>query len=394
MSHLGKSLLTHLYAVVLLIQFLLNLHNIQIGFTGDCHIGPSLRGHGKAQGSGFRGPEASDLLKRRHFRKRKVKFTRPQSKATCHYTVRFLIPGMPKRVYHVQLRFDAREHTLIDVFKKAYPEGDPDIDWTKNLVLGDVQILVDGVLAFVLERKRNDDFRSAVVGKEQRFRKQRTAMILARKAQPSLLLMFAFEGSVFDLNYKEGTKITPQFLWQLQKELSSKYVIMTGFYENHTDTVRLIYETVECYKEHGSPAAVIDRVKELDLDAFGRKKLSAKPEEAGVEDVEGAANPRYSPQAFFRISLENIYGMTPVKAQLVMELYHNFPNMINTYMRIPQESRRYKLLAKLKAPGDTRFFGPQLSKRIYACVVGDTEILFKKTVVDLDPDAEKEDELN
>jgi hypothetical protein len=300
---------------------------------------------------------------------------------------------MPKRIHRVQLRIDAREHTLIDVFKKAYPDGDPDIDWSKNLTLGDVQILVDGVVVFVLERKRNDDFRGAVVGKDQRFRKQRTAMILARKKQPSLLLMYAFEGSVFDLSYKEGTRITPVFLKQLQTELSSKYGIMTVYFSDYIDTVRLICETVECYKKNGSPADVIDAVKELDLETFGRKKLSSKPqEEEEIEDVEDATSPRYSPQTFFRISLENIYGMTAVKAQLVMKLYHNFPNMINTYMRIPQESRRFKLLAKLKAPGDPRFFGPVLSKRIYACVVGIEDINFKKAVVDLSGEPE-DDEL-
>jgi ERCC4-type nuclease len=296
---------------------------------------------------------------------------------------------MPRvaKVCNWELRIDAREHRIIDVYKRAYPDGDPNIDWSKNLALGDIQILIDGVTVVVAERKEANDFRSSVAGPGQRYRKQRAAMILARKKQPSLLLMYIFEGSVFDLHYNEGTKITPAHLKQLQTELSIKYGILTHYFNDYTDTVRFLCEMIECYKKNGSPASVLDAVKDLDLEGFGRKKLAAEVEEEG--DVEDTTSPRYSPQAFFRISLENIYGMTPTKAQLVMEHFHNFPNMINVYNRIPREERRFSLLAKLKAPGDSRRFGPQLSKRIYACVVGLEEMQFRKPVVALDVDADE-----
>jgi hypothetical protein len=290
---------------------------------------------------------------------------------------------MPKKTFTVKLRIDAREHTVIEVFKTAYPDGDSNIDWSKNLKLGDFQILVNGVVVLTIERKEANDFRSSVASKDQRFRKQRTSMILARKKQPSLLLMYVFEGSVFDLHYNEGTKITPQHLKQLQTELTIKYGILTMFFLDYKDTIRFLCETIECYKKYGSPTDLLAAVKDLDLEGLGRKKLPLESE-PDPEDVEVAFNPRHRPQAFFRISLENIYGMTPEKAQLVMELYHNFPNMCHVYKRLPNDKARFTFLERLKAPGDSRRFGPQLSKRIYACVVGMEDAKFTKSVIDLD----------
>jgi ERCC4-type nuclease len=298
---------------------------------------------------------------------------------------------MPKRVYHVELRIDAHEHSIIPIFKVAYPNGHPDIDWSKNLVLGDFQILVDGVTAIAIERKDAGDFRSSVAEPGQRFRKQRSNMILTRKKQPSLLLMYIFEGNVNDLFYNPGTRFTAAHLQQLQVELSTKYGILTHHMNDYSETARFICQIVECYKKNGAPSSVIAAVKPLDVEGLGRKKLAPEPEpEVEEGDVEEFANPRYSPQAFFRIALESIYGMTPIKAQLVMELYHNFPNMCNAYSRLSSDARRFNFLAKLKAPGESRFFGPVLSKRIYACVIGMEEMTFRKTVVKLDTKVEEE----
>lgn len=288
---------------------------------------------------------------------------------------------MPK--HEVKILIDARELEMIALLERVYPHGNPELDTKQNLKHGDIQFLVDGKLSVVIERKRADDFRSSVTGysepliptqpqftnpdqglsnaqasfpkrKQQRFRTQRDNLIILRRENPGLLVMYIFEGSVHELYYGPNAKIKALDLAKLQKELVSKYGIPTQYGKNTIDTIRSIGHMRDIYVEHGSPEQCCAKANSETVHALGTQK--------NVQGVEGM---QMSPGQFLGRALVNIHGVTPEKAEVIVRHYHTIPNLLHCYSRLTSEKARENMLAQFKVNDEGKHFGPKLSARIF-----------------------------
>lgn len=274
---------------------------------------------------------------------------------------------MAKPEYNVQIRIDSREHALVDYCKRAWPNGTDIVDWSHQLRYGDIQVSVgvgDGPLTtdLIIERKAAGDFQASVSGKDQRFRKQRSHLIIQRRKYPGVQIMYLLEGDVRELYYEKDTKFTVDYLLDRQDDLTDKYGIPVRFTGDIKGTVRYIIKLHARAKKYGSIDQICARVREDETDALGQPKY--RP------DVEKAAEAAITPRKFLQHMLVGIWGMTANKALCVVNKYHTLENLIHCYRRLPHERDRENMLRYLKASGDTKRLGPALSKRVYACLIG------------------------
>ncbi len=281
----------------------------------------------------------------------------------------------------MKILIDARELDLIAMFGRVYPGGNPEIDSSQNLQYGDVQIWVDGKMSVMIERKRADDFRSSVTGHKdpnvnpeapktptpaqqaypkreiKRFWDQRNNMIIQRRENPGLVIMYVFEGSVHDLYYGPKVEWTAIKLDKLQKELVRKYGIPTEYGHNISDTVRSIGHLRDIAFKHGSIEQCCSVATKERIAGSGVRKTVS-----GVEDRQ------MMPTQFLGRALVTIHGVTPDKAEVIVRRYHTLPNLLRCYKRLRTEKERKHMLADLKLSDEANRFGPKLSERIYKTV--------------------------
>lgn len=275
---------------------------------------------------------------------------------------------MPKPEHDVQIRIDSREREIIEYCQKAWPNGSEIVDWTHQLRYGDIQIMVDGRTDLIIERKAAGDFRSSVADRDQRFRKQRANLILARRKYPGVYIMYLLEGDVRELYYEPGTKFTVDFLLDRQEDLVDKYGIATRFTADVQGTVKYIVKLYTRAKKHGSIEAINANVREDETDAMGQEKFRG--------DVEERADRAENPRKFLQHTLVGIYGMTVEKALCIVNKYSTLENLMHCYRRLTPfrrrtlEQSRCLMLADLKPKQATKKIGKVLSTRVYACIMG------------------------
>lgn len=294
------------------------------------------------------------------------------------------MPAAIPNKHAIQILIDAREHELIALFKRVFPQGNPELDFSQNLKYGDIQILVDGKLNLIIERKRADDFRSSVTGHDNeipvegapvaqptsaqqaypkrnpgRFRHQRANLILQRQKHPGLVVMFLFEGSVTNLYYGPNAKIKAAELLSLQDDLVFKYGIPTKFVSSIGETVRCIGRMRDICAQYGSAEQCCAKVTEEGTATMGTKK--------NVTGVEGM---QMSPTQFLGRALVTVHGMTAEKAHVLVEKYHTFPNLLLCYSRLKTEKQKKHMLADYKTHAEGKKFGPKLSERVYLSIFG------------------------
>lgn len=283
----------------------------------------------------------------------------------------------------VKILIDAHERDLIAMFGRVYPQGNPELDFSQNLTYGDIQFVVDGKLSMIIERKRADDFRASVTGKKdpsvtpektltpaqqlypkrevKRFRKQRDNLIIQRRENPGLVIMYIFEGSVYDLYYSPQAVVKPADLDKLQKELVRKYGIPTEYGKNISDTVRAIGHIRDICAEYGSAEQCCAKPTPEGVAAMGAKK-----------QIQGVVGLQMSPGQFLGRALVNVHGMTPDKAEVIVRHYHTLPNLLRCYGRLRTEKERKRMLADYKVSEDKKYFGPKLSERVYLSIFTST----------------------
>ena len=251
-------------------------------------------------------------------------------------------------VHEVQIDIDSREAALIGLVRQLYPEGDANISTNLSLNVADVRIRVDGATQLLIERKTVADLYSSLC--DNRFREQRARLVQLRKRKPWINLMYIFEGNVRTFNYGNG-RITAQYLEQIQRELAYKYRIHTVFVADTVATLRYVGQVQECFRKYGSPESVLDGITDADGTQVGRKR--------GI-----------GPREFMRAVLTQISGVSSAKAQLIVERYHNLPNLLHAYQRLQNVRDRERLLSGLRASEEARAFGPKLSAKVYNHIFG------------------------
>jgi ERCC4-type nuclease len=251
--------------------------------------------------------------------------------------------------HRVQIDFDYHEGALIGLLNQPTPNDDPNITTNLALNVGDVRIKVDGVTQVLIERKRVDDFYSSISG--NRFREQRARMIQTRKRKPWLNLIYIFEGDIRSLHFPPGGRMTAQYLEQVQRELAYKYKIHVVLVRDHVATLAYIGHIQACFAKYGSPEEVLDGVTDADGTQVGRKR--------GI-----------NPKEFMRAVLTQISGVSAAKSLLIVNKYHNLPNLIHAYQRLENARDRELMLRDLKASEEARRFGPKLSAKVYNHVFG------------------------
>lgn len=298
--------------------------------------------------------------------------------------------------HDVKVLIDARELELIALFNRVYPQGNPELDFTQNLRYGDVQILVDGQLNMIIERKRNDDFRSSVTGysasdipieelnatpappvptpasvevqklypkrKPGRFRKQRANLILQRRENPGVVVMFIFEGRVEELYYGPNAKVKSKELLELQHDLTFKYGIPIMFVRNSIETLRCIGRIRDICAKYGSAEQCCNNVTEEGTASMGTKK-----------NITGVESLQMNPGQFLGRSLVTVHGMTPEKAHVIVEKYHNLPNLFKCYSNMKTMREKKHMLADYKTHDTGKRFGPKLSERVYLSLFGKSD---------------------
>lgn len=251
--------------------------------------------------------------------------------------------------HEVKIAVDSREAALIELVNKLYPSGSANITTNEALPVGDIRFVVDGQTVLLIERKAAADLYSSLC--DTRFREQRARLIQARKENPQLNLMYIFEGDVRKLRYRPDSRIKPQYLEQIQRELPYKYKIHTTFVQDVVETMRYIGHIETCFAKYGSPESVLGEVSAADGNQVGAKRA-------------------ITPREFMRSALTHISGVSSKKAQAVVDKHHDLPTLFATYKRLNTEKERERLLEDLKVFGSDKRFGQALSKRVYQHLFG------------------------
>jgi ERCC4-type nuclease len=264
---------------------------------------------------------------------------------------------MPQHRHSVQIYIDSLETQLKAELRKLFPEGSDSIIDDTRLPVGDVQFVVDGKPALVIERKAAQDLYGSLMG--TRFREQRAGMITARHENPNLGLCFVIEGDLARVHYQPNSRVTYANMNKLLNQLYPKYQIGVVRTANVDATLKWIGEIQNTYLEHGSPENILSLVTPADRVVVGNKR-------------------KVEPSFFLQTTLSLVTGMSPERAKLVADHYQTLPNLFACYAAMTTVKDREHMLKDFIVPGQKTHLGPELSSRVYYNLHGITAEKKKK----------------
>ena len=264
----------------------------------------------------------------------------------------------------VKLRVDSADHDFIQLLR-ALPLVKDNIEYCE-LPVGDFEFWAKPAgeefrRMAIWERKDVHDFMSSVA--DGRFRTQRAKMLVERRTDPSLALIFLIEGDLGELANCRIPKFSELYLRNLLNDLGAKYNISTVFSDSLADTLRLVGRYENVYKEIGLPNQLQQQASPVRVVPVGRKK--------------GLTVEEYYPCA-----LSLIPGVTREAALVIAQLeYKSFDDLITcAYARnadIGETAEQARARAIDMFVGveydEGKKIGPAVSRRIYQYVLGLSE---------------------
>lgn len=257
-------------------------------------------------------------------------------------------PAEPGKEHKVTIYIDHREATLRQLVAAAYADA-PNENIIDNVALpvGDIRIDCDGHPCMLIERKEVSDFLSSLY--DGRFREQRSRLIDARKENPNLILMFAFEGSLDAIPPQRFGRFSREYVRSMAEDLPRKYNIHERWLASPAALLVYVGHVERCYRKYGAPVNIIADDKITDSFHVGKKR-------------------EIDPKGYALLALSLIRGVSTGIAEVIVAEYSTIADLVRAYSKIrdkDSDKKRKLMLADLKHGKAQRRVGKAVSTRIY-----------------------------
>ena len=228
----------------------------------------------------------------------------------------------------------------------------------KSLNCGDILLLNNDIPVVLIERKQVRDLATCLSSKS--YKEQKIRMLKYKSENPQVELVYLVEEFILEDKDDLKTIVNPSAPLKHRKNVQTllSAIVSTMFRDNFK---------VMITQGLGGTVAFIERIY-AKYPSYGIE-LQNRQDDMNLEylkTVKTVKKDNITPSNWFILSLQQIPGMSAVKAQCVSEVYSSFGKLLEAYADLETEKEKETLLKDLQL--NNRKLGPVLSKRIYNMV--------------------------